>query len=115
MEQKDIAGYEGLYAVTTDGRVWSYPGKNGRRSRFLLPYLDTRGYDTVSLHRDGQRKIMSVHRLVALTFIPLIEGKPHVNHMDGNKSNNTVENLEWVTLLENLQHARALGLYNVKR
>lgn len=83
---RDIPGYEGRYAITSCGKVWSY-----RSKKFLKPYLVGNGYLGVKL--DG--KNCRVHRLVAMTYIPNPEGLPQVNHKDENKHNNCLQNLEW--------------------
>ena len=96
---KDIVGYEGLYAVTSCGKVWSY-----KRQRFLKPYEECGGYLKVSLSKDGVIKRFKVHRLVAETYIPNPEEKTQVNHLDENKQNNTINNLTWVTPSENINY-----------
>lgn len=94
---KDIPGFEGLYAVTTDGQVWSY-----RRKKFLAPGRNGKGYLFVVLSVDNVQKICKVHRLVLEAFNP-VEGMDQlqVNHLDENKENNCLENLCWVTCKEN--------------
>ena len=87
---KDIENYEGLYAVTSCGKVWSY-----RSKRFLRPFSNTDGYLQVELHKDGQKKKYSIHRLVAEAYLPNPENLPQVNHKDENKINNCLQNLEW--------------------
>ena len=72
------------------------------------------GYHRVYLTIEGKRKSFSVHRLVALAYIPNPANKPDVNHMDGNKSNNAKSNLEWVTKSENQKHAYRNGLFKTK-
>lgn len=94
---KDLPGYEGRYAVTKDGRVWSY-----YRKRFLSPFTNCAGYKMVSIWKDRASKYVGIHRLVALTYIPNPLNKPHVNHKDFNPANNNVDNLEWVTPKENI-------------
>ena len=101
---KDIVGFNG-YEVSNLGRVRSFH-KGGR---ILSPGLVS-GYLQVNLYCGGKRNQMYVHRLVAETFIPNPESKSEVNHIDGNKSNNRVENLEWATPSENAQHAHDTGL-----
>lgn len=110
---KDIEGYEGEYQISNLGRVKSLPKKcfNGKgyfikAGRILKPIQDKKGYLNVWLRKN----IFKVHRLVAMTFIPNPDNLPQVNHKDGNKTNNKVINLEWVTDGENLLHAyRVLG------
>lgn len=122
---KDINGYEHLYQISNFGRVKSlerkvYWGCNYKTCRNekerLLNYIkDKNGYLRCSLHKDGKQRNYSVHRLVAETFIPNLEGKPEVNHIDGNKKNNRVTNLEWVTSQENQIHAFKMGLQKIRR
>ena len=87
---KDIKGYEGLYAITTCGKVWSY-----RNKKFLAPSNDRRGYLYVGLYKNGTRKQYRIHRLVAETYIPNPDNLPEVNHKDENKGHNYIGNLEW--------------------
>ena len=100
-----VEGYEGRYSVTRDGRVYSH-----LRSKFLIP-RNARGYRTVVLsNREKTIKTQGIHRLVAKAFIPNPKKKPHINHIDGDKTNNHVSNLEWVTPSENRRHALETGL-----
>ena len=87
---KDVVGYEGLYAVTSCGKVWSYKNK-----MFLTPGITHKGYLRVNLWKDGGFKTKQVHRLVAEAYIPNPENLPQVNHKDENKENNCLQNLEW--------------------
>ena len=87
---KDIVGYEGLYAVTSCGKVWGY-----KRQKFLKPQTDKNGYLRVGLHKDGKTKKYYIHRLVAEAYIPNPDNLPQVNHKDENKENNCLQNLEW--------------------
>ena len=96
---KDIEGYEGLYQVSTLGRV-----KNSRSGRILKGGKHKAGYHQVILCKNGKVKYYLVHRLVAQAFIPNPQNKPQVNHIDEDKENNYVENLEWVTIKENLNY-----------
>lgn len=90
---KDIKGYEGLYAITSCGKVWSY-----RKQRFLAPgYICLKGYPVVTLCRNGAREQHYIHRLVAEAYLPNPEGLPEVNHKDENPKNPWVNNLEWCT------------------
>lgn len=97
---KDIAGYEGLYAVNEKGQVWSY-----RSNKFLTPYDDGYGYLKVGLFRNCIADRRRVHRLVMETFNP-VEGMENleVNHLDEDKKNNNLSNLSWVTKLENIRY-----------
>lgn len=97
---KDINGYEGLYAITTTGRVWSY-----RNKKFLKPGMGQSGYLHIGLNKNGVRKNFSIHRLVAEAFIENTKGRAaEVNHIDENKLNNRVSNLEWLTHEENVNY-----------
>ena len=102
---KPIPQYEGLYEISSNGQV-----RNSRTGRILAQRLGgTAKYRFVSLWKGNKEKHMLVHRLVAMVFVPNPEGKPQVNHKDRNKENNTVANLEWVTVSENHKHAFANG------
>jgi hypothetical protein len=98
---RDIKGYEGLYQVSNLGNVRSlrYGNRNEVRELFLKPH--NQGYLQVELHKDGKRKMFTVHRLVARAFVPGYFDGAHVNHKDENKHNNQADNLEWVTIREN--------------
>ncbi|WP_405101481.1 NUMOD4 domain-containing protein [Oceanobacillus sp. FSL H7-0719] len=111
---KDIKGYEGLYQVSKWGRVKSLKRKNlagtYMKERMFDVYPNNQGYYMVKLSKEGKGRDVSVHRLVAETFIPNPDNKPQVNHIDGNPMNNKVTNLEWVTPQENIDHAWDTGL-----
>lgn len=92
---KDIPGYNGAYAVTRDGRIWS-----NKRKQFMKLSLNKRGYCVVSLNIGSAKKEYRVHRLVALAFIPNPENKPTVDHINRNKLDNRAENLRWSTYKE---------------
>jgi len=106
----EIQGYEGLYSVTSDGRVWSHPkGTNTKNGRWLS--LDNSGrYPVVGLMKDGKKKRHLVHRLVAQACVLNPNNLPQVNHINGNRTDNRAENLEWVTSSENRIHAWNTGL-----
>jgi hypothetical protein len=107
---KDVPEYEGLYQVSNLGRIKSLP-RNGTRnsSRILKPRVDL-GYERVWLSKADVVKPHKISRIVASVFILNPFNKPEVNHIDGNKSNNNVNNLEWVTKSENIKHAFNTGL-----
>lgn len=105
---KDIPGYEGRYAVTTDGRVWSHV-----REIWMRPWSDKLGYSRVDcrVRVSGKRvgKSPFVHRLVAKTYLENTGNKPHINHKNCNPSDNRLQNLEWCTHDENIKYAASLG------
>ena len=102
---KDIIGYEGLYAITSCGKVYSY-----RTKKFLKPQKAGAGYLEVSLYKDGKQKKYLIHRLVAEAYLPNPEGLPQVNHRDENKENNALPNLEWCDQKYNINY----GSHNQK-
>ena len=103
---KDI-DYDCKYQVSSLGRVRSF--KAGK-VKILKPIFDDKGYSYVGIHKNGKQRKVHVHALAAKAFIPNPESKPFVNHINGIKSDNRVENLEWVTPSENIQHAIKTGL-----
>ena len=114
---KDILGYEGMYQVSNLGRVrsldrdiWNGVNYFKKQGRILKQGENHKGYPIVYLSVSQVDKTCSVHRLVAQAFIPNPDNKPQVNHINGNKKDNTVDNLEWCTALENNRHALRNGL-----
>ena len=131
---KDIEGYEGLYQVSNLGRVNSlarvvkyknYNSKNNSNCHKVVEKIKKAtckgkgshgggGYYVVTLYKNGKSKQWYVHRLVAMAFLPNDENKETVNHIDGDKSNNCLSNLEWATYSENVHHAIETGLNNME-
>ena len=113
---KDISGYEGVYQVSNLGRVksmrkWSsVQGRYCQREKILKQYQSKTGYLQINLKSEGTRKLGLIHRLVAQAFIPNPDNKREVNHINGNKTDNRVENLEWCTSQYNTVHAYKTGL-----
>ena len=104
---KDIKGYKGIYQVSNLGNVKSLPRKTNNqyyKGLYLKQYI-YKGYLRLQLTKHSKSKWFLVHRLVAEAFIPNPKNKPQVNHIDGNKLNNKVDNLEWVTPSENQIHS----------
>ena len=111
---KPIKGYEGIYEVSNKGRVktldkffdWANDIKIFHKGRVIKNQTDADGYEILGLSKNKIRKTAKVHRLVAQAFIPNPKKKPHVNHVDNNRKNNNVFNLEWVTPSENSAHMK---------
>lgn len=107
---KDIKDYEGRYQISSYGNIRSLNYLGHGNIRKLAPMKDTKGYLRIGLYCNGKRKIFKIHRLVAQAFIDNPCNKAEVNHKDGVKTNNCVENLEWATARENSLHAYKHGL-----
>lgn len=110
---KDVVGYEGLYQVSNLGRVKSYYSKNGRITdapRLISGKKDRDGYIEVRLCKNNVVRYTRVHRIVAVAFLHG-DFSLQVNHIDGDKSNNNANNLEFVTPKENVIHAHTTGLH----
>ena len=108
---KDIKGYEGLYAVTSCGKVWSYKSK-----KFLSPGDDGHGYQMVSLCKNGKTKSKRIHRLVAEAYLPNPENLPEIDHIvplsKGGKNN--VQNLQWISKKDNVKKAVCKKIYCIE-
>ena len=98
---RDIKGYEGVYQISNMGNVKSLGNNKSRKEKVLKLAKNTNGYLKVNLYKDGKQKNYLIHRLVAESFIPKVEGKTHVDHIDSNRQNNNVNNLRWCTIVEN--------------
>ena len=114
-----VPGYEGYYEISNLSRIHSInrsiQTKAGyfkpEKERLLVQRTNNKGYLTVTLSKDGYSKTHFVHRLLATVYIPNPANKPILNHLDGDKLNNRLDNLEWVTYSENALHAYKTGLY----
>lgn len=106
---KNLVGYEGLYLIDSLGNIVSCPRQQG--SRFVNQYkilgtkINRLGYKEVALSKDGKTKTVLLHRLIAMHFVENPYGLPCVNHKNGIKSDNRIENLEWCTRSQNTKHA----------
>jgi hypothetical protein len=109
---KDVPEYEGIYQVSNLGNVRSLNYNNNKKTKEICKKKHKTGYLNVVLCKNSEKKNKGVHRLVALAFIPNPNNYPCVNHIDTNKANNNVENLEWCTHSQNTQHAIKHGRHN---
>ena len=100
----DIKGLEGLYSVSSEGEVYSH-----KTNRILKQGMTTNGYKFVILRSDGQSINCRIHRLVAEAFINNPQNKKTVNHINSNRTDNNIKNLEWCTHSENTKHGREYG------
>lgn len=104
MKTKDIPGYEGRYAATEDGRIYTY-----HRNKYLQPCITKDGYYEVRLSKDGKITSYRVHRLILMAFAFREDYKSlQVNHKDENKLNNNLDNLEWMTCKENINYGTGI-------
>lgn len=109
-ESVAVPGYEGLYSITRTGTI------TNARGRTISQRIDLRsGYITVGLTREGVTRTHYLHRLLASTFLENPNGLPVVNHLDGNRLNNRLDNLEWCTHAQNVKHAYDHGLIEGNR
>lgn len=116
---KDIQGYNGIYQISNLGRVKSQRFWTGSRyvykERLLSPGVSKAGYLRVTLSKDKKSKNKNIHRLVAEAFISNPRNLSCINHIDGNKLNNNINNLEWCTQKHNMQEAFKTGLVKIPR
>ena len=119
-EWRDVKGFEGMYEVSNKGNIRSVDRfvNNKSHTKTLIkgtnikPQINHKGYMAVILHKEGRPYSRVIHRLVAEAFIDNPNKLPQVNHIDTIKTNNAVENLEWITNYDNMQHAIANGCYD---
>lgn len=103
---RDIEHFEGKYAITSHGRVYSYASR-----KWLKMSVDNHGYYVVNFTlANSKQRHYKPHRLVLESFVPRVKGRNIANHIDGNKLNNNMNNLEWATFSDNLKHAYDTGL-----
>lgn len=105
-EWRDIAGYEGRYKISNQGRLMGFGRENGK----ILTTTIRSGYKVKNLYKDWHFKGFKIHRLVAQAFIPNPDNKPMINHINGIKTDNRADNLQWCTASENRKHADSTGL-----
>ena len=117
---KDIEGYEGLYQVSNLGNVRSldrvvtnYQGSFIKKGEVKTICNLTKGYKGVCLCKDGKQKTHKVHRLVAQAFLPNPDNLPQVNHKDEDKTNNSVNNLEWCDNEYNINYSWSIPIYSI--
>lgn len=104
-----VKGFENLYEISSSGKI-----RSKSSGKLYKPYRSANGYYSIFLHNNGRYRF-SIHRLVAEHFIPNPENKPCVNHIDHDRGNDKVENLEWCTHKENMQHASRAGRLNTSK
>jgi hypothetical protein len=113
---KPIVGFEGLYEISSFGRVKSLIKRGSYRELIKRTGRDiSTGYHTVQLTKGNKPRDYRIHRLVALAHLENPNNYPVVNHLDGNKSNNRLDNLEWTTYSKNTLHSYSLGLQRINR
>ena len=112
---KDIIGYEDKYAVDKDGTIWSLNFRRSGRTQKLKPCINSNGYLHVILCKDGKRKTVKVHRLIAQAYLSDFCKELDVDHIDRDRLNNNLSNLRMVTTQQNMFNTKAKGYYWNKR
>jgi len=116
---KDVIDYNGIYIgiyqISNLGRLKRIMHRKNPTNKLISSFVFEDGYICVTLTKNGKTKFTGLHRLIASAFIENPENKPEVNHKDGNKHNNSIDNLEWATTSENIQHAFSTGLNNGRK
>lgn len=110
---RPIKGYEGLYSITEDGKVWSHSKYRGEDGKFLRTWQKPNKYLSATLYKEGYRTFL-VHRLVGIAYIKNPKTLPQINHINGIRDDNRVENLEWVNNSGNMQNAILRGTFQRK-
>lgn len=105
---RPVPSFEEYYSISNFGKIKSHHKRN--KDCLIAPRLDRGGYLSVRLSKQGKTHTRFLHRLLAEAFIPNPKGYPYVNHRNGNKPQNDLRNLEWVTHAQNIQHAFDNGL-----
>jgi hypothetical protein len=114
---KDVVGYEGIYQVSNLGnvkRILISRGVSKKNNNFIKPFCN-KAYYQIVLQKNGKRKYFMIHRLIAQAFIPNPNNYPFINHINGIKNDNRLENLEWCTHSQNMLHAFKTGLQIQKK
>lgn len=124
-EWKPVSGYEGIYEINQHGQVKSIARKRYcghkdskpqmMKERMLTRSTDRLGYVRVKLSKNGKSQLKYIHRLLAEAFIENPKNKKEINHIDGDKQNNDLENLEWTTRSKNMKHAFKIGLHKARK
>ncbi len=110
---KDISGYEGIYKISNKGNIKSLSRFHVPKDRILTGFKSNNGYVCIELSKEGFSSRFYVHRIMAIAFLPNPYNKPNINHKDGVRNNNNLDNIEWCTQKENIQHAHRTGLARV--
>lgn len=110
---KNITGYEGLYQISNWGRVKRLAGIKCKKERLLTQHLSTAGYLKVGLYKNAKGKNIKIHRLLAVHFIPNPYLLPEINHKNCVKTDNSLDNLEWITHRNNALHAIENGIHDI--